>query len=198
MSTEPASSHDLLKETDDGELLTDAFAAPSVDGPDAASRPQARAPGHSIVLVGLMGAGKTTIGRRLAGLLGLPFRDADAEIERAASCSIADLFARYGEAEFRDGERRVIRRLLAGPPIVLATGGGAYMDDETRALIRARARSVWLRCPLPVLLRRAFNDAVAPPPGPTFLSLPMDVMEEMTDIDAGHPSRIDQIGRAHV
>ena len=84
--------------------------------------------GRSIVLVGLMGAGKTSIGRRLAARLGLPFRDADAEIELAAGCTIPELFARYGEREFRDGERRVIRRLLAGDPIVLATGGGAFMD----------------------------------------------------------------------
>lgn len=110
--------------------------------------------GRSIVLVGLMGAGKTTIGRRLATRLGLPFVDADVEIERAAGCSIADVFRLYGEAAFRDGERRVIRRLLEGPPMVLATGGGAFMNASTRALVRARAMSVWLRCPLPVLLRR--------------------------------------------
>ncbi len=110
--------------------------------------------GRSIVLVGLMGAGKTTIGRRLATRLGLPFVDADIEIERAAGCSIADVFRLYGEAAFRDGERRVIRRLLEGPPMVLATGGGAYMDASTRNLVRERAISIWLRCPLPVLLRR--------------------------------------------
>ena len=110
--------------------------------------------GRSIVLVGLMGAGKTSIGRRLAGRLGLPFRDADAEIERAAGCPIADIFARHGEPHFRDGERRVIRRLLSGEPIVLATGGGAFVDPETRAAIREEAVSVWLRCPLPVLVRR--------------------------------------------
>lgn len=110
--------------------------------------------GRSIVLVGLMGAGKTTIGRRLATRLGLPFVDADVEIERAAGCSIADVFRLYGEAAFRDGERRVIRRLLEGPPMVLATGGGAYMDASTRALVHERAISIWLRCPLPVLLRR--------------------------------------------
>ena len=110
--------------------------------------------GRSIVMVGLMGAGKTSIGRRLAARLGLPFRDADAEIELAAGASIAEIFARYGEPEFRDGERRVIRRLLAGEPLVLATGGGAFMDPQTRAAIRAEAVSVWLRCRLPVLLRR--------------------------------------------
>jgi shikimate kinase/3-dehydroquinate synthase len=110
--------------------------------------------GRSIVLVGLMGAGKTSIGRRLAARLGLPFRDADAEIEAAAGCSIPDIFARYGEQAFRDGERRVIRRLLAGEPLVLATGGGAFMDAETRAVVRRDAVSIWLRAPLPVLLRR--------------------------------------------
>ncbi len=111
--------------------------------------------GRSIVLVGLMGAGKTSIGRRLAARLGLPFHDADAEIELAAGCTIAELFERFGEPEFRAGERRVIRRLLTvGGPIVLATGGGAFMDPLTRAAIRADAASVWLRCPLPTLVRR--------------------------------------------
>jgi len=110
--------------------------------------------GRSIVLVGLMGAGKTSIGRRLAGRLGLPFRDADDEIELAAGCTIPEIFERYGEKEFRDGERRVIRRLLSGDPIVLATGGGSYMDPQTRAAIRETAVSVWLRCKLPTLMRR--------------------------------------------
>jgi shikimate kinase/3-dehydroquinate synthase len=110
--------------------------------------------GRSIVLVGLMGAGKTSIGRRLAARLGLPFRDADAEIELAAGCTIPELFERFGEAEFRAGERRVIRRLLAGDPLVLATGGGAFMDGETRAAIRHDAVSIWLRASLPVLTRR--------------------------------------------
>lgn len=110
--------------------------------------------GRSIVLVGLMGAGKTSIGRRLAARLGLPFRDADAEIEMAAGCSIPELFERFGEKEFRDGERRVIRRLLAGDPLVLATGGGAFMDPDTRAAVRRDAVSVWMRAKLPTLLRR--------------------------------------------
>src|ERR1700683_4720052 len=91
--------------------------------------------GRSIVLVGLMGAGKTSIGRRLAARLGMPFRDADSEIELVAGCTVPELFERCGEREFRDGERRVIRRLLAGEPLVLATGGGAYMDAETRGTI---------------------------------------------------------------
>ncbi len=110
--------------------------------------------GRSIVLVGLMGAGKTSIGRRLAARLGLPFRDADTEIELAAGCSIPELFERYGERAFRDGERRVIRRLLSGDPLVLAFGGGAFMDAETRATARTDAVSIWLRCPLPTLVRR--------------------------------------------
>jgi shikimate kinase/3-dehydroquinate synthase len=110
--------------------------------------------GRSIVLVGLMGAGKTSIGRRLAARLGLPFRDADQEIELAAGCSIPELFARYGEPAFRDGERRVIRRLLAGDPMVIAFGGGAYMDPATREATRAEAVTVWLRCTLPTLVRR--------------------------------------------
>ena len=107
-----------------------------------------------MVLIGLMGAGKTSIGRRLAARLGLPFRDADAEIELAAGCTIPELFERYGERDFRDGERRVIRRLLAGESLVLATGGGAFMDPQTRAAIRAEGVSVWLRVRLPTLVRR--------------------------------------------
>jgi shikimate kinase/3-dehydroquinate synthase len=125
---------------------------------DSALKDSVRLPdwleGRSIVMVGLMGAGKTSIGRRLAARLGLPFRDADAEIEAAAGYTVPEIFARFGERDFRDGERRVIRRLLSGEPLVLATGGGAYMDAETRATVRDEAVSVWLRCPLPVLLRR--------------------------------------------
>src|SRR6478752_7421028 len=124
---------------------------------DAAVLPHERVPalaGRSIVLIGLMGAGKTSIGRRLAARLGLPFRDADAEIELAAGRTIPELFSRYGESDFRAGERRVIRRLLAGDPLVLAFGGGAFMDAETRAVAREEAVSVWLRCPLRTLLRR--------------------------------------------
>jgi len=108
----------------------------------------------SIMLVGLMGACKTTVGRRLARRLGLPFVDADDEIERAAGCTIAEFFERFGEAEFRNGERRVIQRLLEGPPHVLSTGGGAYMDPETRALMRRHAITVWLRADLEVLYDR--------------------------------------------
>ncbi len=110
--------------------------------------------GRSVVLVGLMGAGKTSIGRRLAARMGLPFRDADTEIELAAGRTIPELFSRFGEQDFRGGERRVIRRLLAGDPIVLATGGGAFMDRSTRGAIRETAVSIWLRCKLPTLVRR--------------------------------------------
>ena len=109
---------------------------------------------RSIVLVGLMGAGKTSVGRRLAKALALPFVDADEEIEAAAGCSIADFFQLHGEAEFRAGERRVIKRLLAGPVCVLATGGGAFMDPTTRKAIRKHGISVWLRADLDVLLKR--------------------------------------------
>jgi shikimate kinase len=114
----------------------------------------ARAIGSSIVLVGLMGAGKSCIGRRLATRLGLTFTDADTEIEAAADCSIEEIFERHGEAAFRDGERRVIARLLNGPGQVLATGGGAYMDPRTRAQVREHAISVWLRADLDLLHRR--------------------------------------------
>lgn len=109
---------------------------------------------RAIVLVGLMGAGKTSIGRRLAERLGLAFVDADTEIEKAAGKSIPDIFAEHGEAHFRDGERRVILRLLENGPQVLATGGGAFMNPETRAAIKANAVSVWLRAELDVLLKR--------------------------------------------
>jgi shikimate kinase len=108
----------------------------------------------TIVLVGLMGAGKSCVGRRLAAAIGLPFVDADKEIEEAAGCSIPDLFSRYGEVAFRDGERRVIHRLLEGPLHVLATGGGAFIDPGTRAEIRARGISVWLRADLDLLICR--------------------------------------------
>ncbi len=101
-----------------------------------------------------MGAGKTAIGKRLAAELGLPFHDADQEIEKAAKATVAEIFERHGEAHFRAGEKRVIQRLLGGGPIVLAPGGGAFLDPDTRALIRERAVSIWLRCPLPVLLGR--------------------------------------------
>ncbi len=101
-----------------------------------------------------MGAGKSTIGRRLAKRLGRPFADSDQEIEAAAGCSISAFFDRYGEAAFREGERKVIARLLGGAPIVLATGGGAFMDEQTRSLIREKALSIWLRADLDTLVER--------------------------------------------
>jgi shikimate kinase len=107
-----------------------------------------------IVLVGLMGAGKTSIGRRLAEKMDLPFVDADVEIEKAAGKSIPDIFADHGEAHFRDGERRVIARLLENGKQVLATGGGAFMNEDTRAAIKAHSISVWLKADLEVLLKR--------------------------------------------
>ncbi len=108
----------------------------------------------SLVLVGMMGAGKTSVGRRLAQALGVPFKDADAEIEAAAGCSVAEIFARYGEATFREGERKVLARLLSEPPHVLATGGGAFIDEETRARVRQDGISVWLRADVELLLER--------------------------------------------
>jgi shikimate kinase len=109
---------------------------------------------RTIVLVGLMGSGKSSIGRRLAAALGMPFRDADAEVEAAAGQTIPEIFASLGEPAFREGERRVISRLLDEPPHVLATGGGAFMNDETRALIQQKAISVWLKAEIEVLARR--------------------------------------------
>jgi len=109
---------------------------------------------RTIVLVGLMGAGKSCIGRRLAARLGLDFVDTDAAFEAAAGCTISDYFARHGEAAFREGERKVIARLLDQTPLVLATGGGAFIDPETRARLRGDAITLWLRADLPLLLKR--------------------------------------------
>jgi shikimate kinase len=109
---------------------------------------------HSIVLVGMMGSGKSSIGRRLATRLAIRFVDADSEIEEAAGMTIAEIFERHGEPYFRGGEARVIARLLDHGPQVLATGGGAFMNKDTRALIRAKAVSVWLKAELDVLMKR--------------------------------------------
>lgn len=124
--------------------------------PDAQSLNAIRAglEGRSVVLVGLMGCGKSAIGRRLAAKLALPFVDADEEIEKAAGKSIEDLFAEHGEPYFRDGERKVLARLLRSGPQVLATGGGAFMNPETREAIAEAGVSVWLRAELPLLVRR--------------------------------------------
>ena len=108
----------------------------------------------TIVLVGMMGAGKTSVGRRLAATLGVPFRDADIEIEAAAGCTISDIFELFGEEAFRAGERKVLTRLLRESPHVLATGGGAFMDAGTRARIKERAISVWLKADIDLLLDR--------------------------------------------
>jgi shikimate kinase len=125
---------------------------------DLAARPEAAVTAalgrRSIVLVGMMGAGKSSIGRRVALRLGIAFVDADAEIEKAAGMSVSDIFAIRGEAEFRAGEARVIARLLEGGPQVLATGGGAFANAETRAVIAAKGISIWLKADFDVLMKR--------------------------------------------
>jgi shikimate kinase len=109
---------------------------------------------RSVVLIGMMGAGKSSVGRRLGARLGIPFVDADTEIEVAAGMTISEIFAQHGESYFRAGEARVIARLLANGPQVVATGGGSVMDTNTRALIRAKGISIWLKADLDVLLKR--------------------------------------------
>ena len=109
---------------------------------------------RTVALVGMMGAGKTSIGRRLATRLEVPFCDADHEIEAAAGLTVAEIFARFGEPYFRDGERRVIARLLGDAPHVLATGGGAFMDEATRLAMRNAAFTIWLKAPVELLLSR--------------------------------------------
>jgi shikimate kinase len=135
-------------------------------GQDQASRrghPISRQLGtRSLVLVGLMGAGKSTVGRRLAQTLKLPFRDADHEIEAAAGMTIPEIFAIHGEEHFRDGERRVIARLLQEGPVVLATGGGAFMNEETRRRIAEHGISLWLKADLDILMRRVRKRATRP------------------------------------
>ena len=132
---------------------------PDIALPSAASATQeaeiaAALGARSVVLVGMMGAGKSTIGRRLSARLGLPFLDADAEIETAHDMPIPDIFEKYGEPYFRDGEARVIARLLNNGPAVIATGGGAVMRDETRERIREKAVSIWLKVDTDVIMRR--------------------------------------------
>lgn len=138
-------------------VLPDVSALPADPEPHSGPRPGLldRLGERSLVLVGLMGAGKTTIGRRVAARLGLPFFDGDYEIEAAAQMPISDIFAIYGEPAFRDLEKRVIARLLVeGGRIVLATGGGAYMNAETRTNVAARAVSIWLKADHETLMRR--------------------------------------------
>jgi shikimate kinase len=130
--------------------------------PDAMSTFGRRLGRRSIVLVGLMGAGKSTVGRRLAQGLGLPFRDADHEIEAAAGMTIPEIFSIHGETHFRNGERRVIARLLQEGPLVLATGGGAFMNDETRLRISQAGISIWLKADLDVLMRRVRKRSTRP------------------------------------
>jgi shikimate kinase len=117
---------------------------------------------RAVVLVGMMGSGKSSVGKRLAARLDLPFVDADAEIEAAAGMSIPDIFATHGEAEFRAGEVRVIARLLESGPVVVATGGGAYMNERTRAAVAERGVSIWLKADLDVLMRRVRKRANRP------------------------------------
>jgi shikimate kinase len=122
--------------------------------PDGGASPPPGRLQRTIALVGLMGVGKSTVGRKLAEMLRASFVDSDEEIEKAAGLSVQEIFARHGEPEFRRGERRVIERLLNGPPIVLATGGGAYIDPETRALMKDKATTVWLRADLDLIWKR--------------------------------------------
>jgi shikimate kinase len=126
----------------------------AVVGGEQIDRVLSRLGGRSIVLVGMMGAGKTSIGRRLANLLHLPFLDADTEIEKAANLTIPEIFEHYGEAHFREGEERVLARLLASGPAVVATGGGAFMSEETRQRCRENGVTIWLKADAPVLLER--------------------------------------------
>ncbi len=118
--------------------------------------------GRNIVLIGMMGAGKSSVGRRLAAVLDLPFVDADAEIELAANLTIAEIFSTYGEEHFRQGERKVIARLLGDGPRVIATGGGAFMNEDTRAEIGRRAISLWLKAAVPLLMERVQRKANRP------------------------------------
>ena len=157
--------------------------APSSPDPRAALRRK------TIVLVGLMGVGKSSVGRRLAAALDLPFRDADNEVEAAAGRSIPEIFAEMGEPAFRDGERRVIARLLDEPPHVLATGGGAFVNAETRALIKSKAVAVWLKADLELLARR-----VSRKDGRPLLKGrdPMDVLREHASL------RYPAYGEAHL
>ena len=123
---------------------------------------KARLGSRPLVLVGLMGCGKSSVGKRLAVKLGLPFIDADEEIEHVAAKSISEIFADHGEEYFRNGERKVIARLLESGPQVLATGGGAFINPQTRAKIKAEAISIWLRAELPLLMRRVLKRDTRP------------------------------------
>lgn len=128
--------------------------SPSGSPPESPAQKPALRLARTLALVGMMGAGKSTIGRKLSEALGMDFVDSDEAIEQAAGLTIQEIFDRHGEPEFRRGERRVIERLLNGPPIVLATGGGAFMDAETRAIMKDKAVTVWLKADLDVIWRR--------------------------------------------
>lgn len=163
---------------------------------------------RTIALVGLMGVGKSSVGRRLANALSLPFRDADTEVEAAAGRSVSDIFSELGEPAFREGERRVIARLLEQPPHVLATGGGAFANPETRKLIQSKALSVWLKADLEVLARRVGRKDTRP------LLVgrdPLEVLRELAEVrypayaeadvtvetgDSAHHVTVDQVIRA--
>jgi shikimate kinase len=160
----------------DGGTVYSPAAMPQSPSPTSAATTERK---RTIVLIGLMGAGKSTVGRRLAARLHLPFADADHEIEVAAGLTVPDIFERFGEAYFRDGERRVISRLIDGKPKVIATGGGAFMHPETRALILERATAVWLDADVDVLVDRVGRREGRPllkdrPPG--------DVLRELAAI----------------
>jgi shikimate kinase len=153
---------------------------------------------RSLVLVGLMGAGKSTVGRRLAQRLGRSFVDADDEIEAAAGLTIPEIFDRYGEEHFRDGERRVLGRLMDGRNMVIATGGGAFMNPETRELIRGNARSIWLRADLDTLVKRCAKRTDRPllagsDPAETLSKL----MEERYPVYAQADMTVESGGDAH-
>src|SRR5690606_30560241 len=135
--------------------MTETHAAPANERPEAiTARVRRLLAGRTLVMVGMMGAGKSSVGRRLASRLGLSFVDADNEIEKAANATISDIFEQHGEAYFRDGERRVIRRLLDGQQKVIATGGGAFIEPDTRALIAESAISIWLKADQALLMAR--------------------------------------------
>ena len=121
---------------------------------ESATTPAPKPLARSVVLVGLMGAGKSCVGRSLADILGVAFVDSDLEIEKAAGCGVTDIFDVYGEPAFRDCERRVLRRILNGTPSVIATGGGAFMDDATRDAIKALSTSIWLKADPEILYKR--------------------------------------------
>ncbi len=163
---------------------------------DAAAR--AALNGRSLVLVGMMGSGKSSIGVRLARALDLPFVDADTAVEQAAGMPVAEIFARLGEAAFRDGERRVIARLLDGPQCVLATGGGAFIDADTRALILDRAVAVWLDADIDTLVERTSRRSTRP------LLVGKDARTVLTELDrvrrpiyALAPIRVPSAAHAH-